>query len=153
MIWLLNVFHLSLKELRCVLRDRTMMGAILISFTVAVYVGLALVLFVVYPVVLRANGLSPRRWFAGAWPAIQLAFVSRSSLGTLPVTERVTVRNLGVPREYASFAELEAAVAYLREELTQSQTALENTRLRADRLAEKWKVFSELAQEELEDAS
>ena len=38
MIWLLNVFHLSLKELRCVLRDRTMMGAILISFTVAVYV-------------------------------------------------------------------------------------------------------------------
>ena len=36
--WLFNVLHLSLKELRCVLRDRTMMGAILISFTVAVYV-------------------------------------------------------------------------------------------------------------------
>lgn len=74
------------------------------SFALAVYVGLALVLFVVYPVVLRGNGLSPVRWFAGAWPSIQLAFVSRSSLGTLPVTERVTVRNLGVPREYASFA-------------------------------------------------
>lgn len=74
------------------------------TFAVAVYVGLALVLFVLYPVVLRAHGLSPVRWFAGAWPAIQLAFVSRSSLGTLPVTERVTVRNLGVPREYASFA-------------------------------------------------
>ena len=40
----------------------------------------------------------------GAWPAIQLAFVSRSSIGTLPVTERVTERNLGVPRSYASFA-------------------------------------------------
>ena len=74
------------------------------TFVVAVYVGLALVLFVVYPVILRAHGLSPLRWFAGAWPAIQLAFVSRSSLGTLPVTERVTVRNLGVPRAYASFA-------------------------------------------------
>ena len=74
------------------------------SFTVAVYVGLALVLFVVYPVLLRAHGLSPRRFFAGAWPAIQLAFVSRSSIGTLPVTERVTERNLGVPRSYASFA-------------------------------------------------
>lgn len=36
--WLFNVLHLSLKELRCVLRDRTMMGAIVISFTVAVYV-------------------------------------------------------------------------------------------------------------------
>jgi Na+/H+-dicarboxylate symporter len=73
-------------------------------FTAAVYAGLALVLFVVYPVLLRAHGLSPLRFFAGAWPAIQLAFVSRSSIGTLPVTERVTEQNLGVPRSYASFA-------------------------------------------------
>ncbi|TFV65011.1 UNVERIFIED_ORG: dicarboxylate/amino acid:cation symporter [Bacillus sp. AZ43] len=73
-------------------------------FAGAVYGGLALVLFVVYPVLLRLHGLSPLRWFAGAWPAIQLAFVSRSSIGTLPVTERVTEQNLGVPRSYASFA-------------------------------------------------
>jgi Na+/H+-dicarboxylate symporter len=73
-------------------------------FAGAVYAGLALVLFVVYPVLLRAHGLSPLRFFAGAWPAIQLAFVSRSSIGTLPVTERVTEQNLGVPRHYASFA-------------------------------------------------
>jgi Na+/H+-dicarboxylate symporter len=73
-------------------------------FAGAVYAGLALVLFVVYPVLLRLHGLSPLRWFAGAWPAIQLAFVSRSSIGTLPVTERVTEQNLGVPRSYASFA-------------------------------------------------
>ena len=74
------------------------------TFAVAVYVGLALVLFVVYPVLLRAHGLSVGRYFKGAWPAIELAFVSRSSIGTLPVTERVTHRNLGVPRAYASFA-------------------------------------------------
>ncbi|MFC5379383.1 dicarboxylate/amino acid:cation symporter [Aquipuribacter nitratireducens] len=74
------------------------------TFVGAVYAGLLIVLLVVYPVLLRAHGLSPLRWFAGAWPAIQLAFVSRSSVGTLPVTERVTVRNLGVPRSYASFA-------------------------------------------------
>jgi Na+/H+-dicarboxylate symporter len=73
-------------------------------FAGAIYAGLALVLFVVYPVLLRAHGLSPLRFFAGAWPAIQLAFVSRSSIGTLPVTERVTEQNLGVPRSYASFA-------------------------------------------------
>ncbi|GIG24997.1 dicarboxylate/amino acid:cation symporter [Cellulomonas denverensis] len=73
-------------------------------FAIAIYVGLALVLFVVYPVILRANGLAIGRWFRGAWPAIQLAFVSRSSIGTLPVTQRVTERNLGVPAEYASFA-------------------------------------------------
>src|SRR5690606_32632229 len=74
------------------------------TFTIAIYIGLALVLFAVYPIVLRANGLSIARYFRGAWPAIQLAFVSRSSIGTLPVTQRVVERNLGVPREYASFA-------------------------------------------------
>ncbi|WP_395858475.1 dicarboxylate/amino acid:cation symporter [Arthrobacter echini] len=74
------------------------------KFTLAIYVGLALVLFVVYPVLIKTHGLSVRQYFSGAWPAIQLAFVSRSSVGTLPLTQRVTERNLGVPRAYASFA-------------------------------------------------
>jgi Na+/H+-dicarboxylate symporter len=74
------------------------------KFTVAIYIGLALVLFVVYPVLVRAHGLSIKQYFSGVWPAVQLAFVSRSSIGTLPLTQRVTERNLGVPRAYASFA-------------------------------------------------
>lgn len=73
-------------------------------FTVDVYVGCALVLLVVYPTILRLHGLSPVKFFSGAWPALQLAFVSRSSVGTMPVTQYVTVRNLGVSRDYASFA-------------------------------------------------
>ena len=73
-------------------------------YAAAIYIGLALVLFVVYPVLLQVNGLNPIRYFQSAWPAIQLAFVSRSSIGTLPVTERITEKSLGVPREYASFA-------------------------------------------------
>lgn len=74
------------------------------AFTAAVYVGLALVLLVVYPTLLAVNGLNPLKFFAGAWPAIQLGFVSRSSIGTLPVTQAVTERALGVPRSYAAFA-------------------------------------------------
>jgi Na+/H+-dicarboxylate symporter len=74
------------------------------KFTFAIYVGLALVLFVVYPVLVRAHGLSIKQYFSGVWPAVQLAFVSRSSVGTLPLTQRVTERSLGVPRAYASFA-------------------------------------------------
>lgn len=74
------------------------------TFAGAVYIGLALVLVVVYPIVLKTNGLGVMRFFRGAWPAIQLAFVSRSSIGTLPLTQRVTERNLGVPSSYASFA-------------------------------------------------
>ncbi len=76
----------------------------LATFAAAIYTGLAIVLFVVYPVLLRTNGLKIGAYFRGAWPAIQLAFVSRSSIGTLPVTQRVTERNLGVPSSYASFA-------------------------------------------------
>ncbi len=74
------------------------------KFTFAIYLGLALVLFAVYPALVRAHGLSVRQYYSGVWPAVQLAFVSRSSIGTLPLTQRVTERNLGVPREYASFA-------------------------------------------------
>ncbi|GAA4656637.1 dicarboxylate/amino acid:cation symporter [Arthrobacter cryoconiti] len=81
----------------------TTMGA-LGKFSIAIYVGLALVLFVVYPILIKSHGLSIKQFFSGAWPAIQLGFVSRSSIGTLPLTERVTERNLGVPRAYASFA-------------------------------------------------
>ena len=74
------------------------------TYAAAVYIGLGLVLLVVYPLLLAAHGLSPRRFFAAAWPAMQLGFVSRSSVGTLPVTEEVTERALGVPRAYAAFA-------------------------------------------------
>jgi Na+/H+-dicarboxylate symporter len=76
----------------------------LATFTVDVYVGCAIVLFGVYSLLLRfVAKVNPLDFFKGAWPAIQLAFVSRSSVGTMPVTQRVVTR-LGVPREYASFA-------------------------------------------------
>ena len=74
------------------------------QFALAIYIGLALVLLVVYPALLAAHGLSPLRFFRATWPAIQLGFVSRSSIGTLPVTEAVTEGGLGVPRAYAAFA-------------------------------------------------
>jgi len=74
------------------------------QFAFAVYLGLAIVLLGVYPALLAAHGLNPLRFFRGAWPAIQLGFVSRSSVGTLPMTEAVTESRLGVPRPYAAFA-------------------------------------------------
>jgi len=76
----------------------------LATYAGAIYLGLAIVLLAIYPVILWTNGLRVLSFFRGAWPAIQLAFVSRSSVGTLPVTQRVAERNLGVPPSYASFA-------------------------------------------------
>ena len=58
----------------------------------------------IYPIIVRANGLSVRQYFSGVWPALQLGFVSRSSMGSMPMTQTVAERNLGVPRAYASFA-------------------------------------------------
>lgn len=72
-------------------------------FAAAVYLGLAIVLLGVYPLLLVLHGLSPARWFRAAFPAIQLGFVTRSSIGTLPATE-AAVERLGVDRGYASFA-------------------------------------------------
>ncbi|CAM3629941.1 dicarboxylate/amino acid:cation symporter [Nocardiopsis rhodophaea] len=74
------------------------------KFTLAIYIGLALVMFVVYPLLARVHGLSAVKFFSGVWPAVQLGFVSRSSMGTMPVTQRVAETNFGVPRHYASFA-------------------------------------------------
>lgn len=74
------------------------------QFALAVYIGLALVLFLVYPLLLLLNGLGPAHFFSGVWPATQLGFVSRSSIGTMPVTEEVTEARLGVPSTYAAFA-------------------------------------------------
>ncbi|ASK65589.1 sodium:proton antiporter [Brachybacterium avium] len=72
-------------------------------FVADVYIGMAIVLLVVYPVLLKLNGLSIGSFFRGVWPATSLGFVSRSSLGTMPMTKSVTER-MGVPSHYASFA-------------------------------------------------
>lgn len=74
------------------------------QYAIALYVGLGLVLFVVYPILLKAHGLSPLAYFRKAWPAIELAFVSRSSMAALPVAEAVTTDRLGVAPAYAAFA-------------------------------------------------
>ncbi|RJQ67519.1 dicarboxylate/amino acid:cation symporter [Pseudonocardiaceae bacterium YIM PH 21723] len=76
----------------------------LFSLIVAVYLGCAIVLFVVYPILLRfVGGVSPLQFFAKSWNAIQFAFVSRSSGATLPLSRQAAV-DLGVPQAYAGFA-------------------------------------------------
>ncbi|MGW0894989.1 dicarboxylate/amino acid:cation symporter [Saccharopolyspora sp. NPDC002578] len=70
----------------------------------ATYLGCALVLFVVYPVLLRfVAKVSPATFFAKAWTVLQFAFVSRSSSASLPLS-RQTAENLGVSSSYANFA-------------------------------------------------
>ncbi|MBB4686196.1 dicarboxylate/amino acid:cation symporter [Amycolatopsis jiangsuensis] len=76
----------------------------LLSTTIAVYAGCLVVLFVVYPLLLKfVAKVSPLTFFAKAGTAIQFAFASQSSSATLPLTRQSTV-NLGVDPGYAAFA-------------------------------------------------
>ncbi|MBZ4417305.1 dicarboxylate/amino acid:cation symporter [Myxococcus sp. RHSTA-1-4] len=70
----------------------------------ALYLACALHIVFVYGGLLLAHGLNPLRFFRGAAPGMQVAFVSSSSFASLPVSLRSVTHNLGVNKDYASFA-------------------------------------------------
>ncbi|WP_335989181.1 dicarboxylate/amino acid:cation symporter [Glycomyces sp. MUSA5-2] len=74
-------------------------------FSIDIYAGALIILLIVYPVLLRVFAkVSPVQFYRKTWPAIQFAFVSRSSVGTLPLAQKTVTDRLGVDRDYASFA-------------------------------------------------
>lgn len=73
-------------------------------FVLAIYLGLGIVIGVIYPAVLTFAGLPVGGFFRRVWTVTSLGFVTRSSMGVMPVTQRTTERRMGVPRAYASFA-------------------------------------------------
>jgi Na+/H+-dicarboxylate symporter len=74
------------------------------TFVLALYVACAVQIVVVYGGLLLAHGLNPLRFFRGAAPGMQIAFVSSSSFASMPAAIRSVTHNLGVNRDYASFA-------------------------------------------------
>ncbi|USS40037.1 dicarboxylate/amino acid:cation symporter [Thermococcus aggregans] len=75
----------------------------LAKVTIAVYLGLAIQIVVVYGLLLKIFGLDLVKFLSKAKDAMIMAFVTRSSSGTLPVTMRVAEENMGVPRSIYSF--------------------------------------------------
>ena len=74
------------------------------KFVVALYVACAIMIVVVYGGLLLLHGLNPLKFFRGAAPGMQIAFVSSSSFASMPVALRAITHNLGVNKDYASFA-------------------------------------------------
>jgi len=81
-------------------------------YMVAVLLGLALMIFVVYPLLFvfwaerksgRRAGASYRHFFRSIGPAQLLAFSTSSSAATLPVTMECVHDNLKVPKEVTNF--------------------------------------------------
>ncbi|CEO09584.1 cation:dicarboxylate symporter family transporter [Paraclostridium sordellii] len=73
-----------------------------VEFVVALYVATA-ILFIVHLIIVSINGLSPITYIKNAAEPLLLAFTSRSSLGTLPVTIEALVKNQGVDEGVSSF--------------------------------------------------
>ncbi|WP_305804708.1 dicarboxylate/amino acid:cation symporter [Stenotrophomonas sp. YIM B06876] len=74
------------------------------SFVLALYVACAFHILVVYSGLLLSHGLNPLKFFRGAAPGMQVAFVSSSSFASMPMAMRSITENLGVNKDYASFA-------------------------------------------------
>jgi Na+/H+-dicarboxylate symporter len=74
------------------------------NFVLALYLACALHIVFVYGGLLLAHGLNPLKFFRGAAPGMQVAFVSASSFASLPAALRSVTHNLGVNRDYAAFA-------------------------------------------------
>jgi Na+/H+-dicarboxylate symporter len=73
-------------------------------YCLTVILGLAIMVFVVYPVFMSLfTSISVVDYFQAIAPAQLVAFSTSSSGGTLPVTMEVTQKNLGVSEEVSSF--------------------------------------------------
>lgn len=73
-----------------------------IEFIVALYISVFIVL-VMHLLLVSFNKLNPFKFLKNSMEALLLAFTSRSSLGTLPVTIDTLVKNQGVEEGTASF--------------------------------------------------
>lgn len=73
-----------------------------VQFIVALYISVA-ILFIIHLVIITLNGLNPVTYIKNAAEPLLLAFTSRSSLGTLPVTIEALTDKQGVEEGVASF--------------------------------------------------
>ena len=73
-----------------------------LKFVLALYISVA-ILFVIHLIILAINGINPLTYVKNSVEPLLLAFTSRSSLGTLPVTIETLIDKHGVDESIASF--------------------------------------------------
>ena len=73
-----------------------------LNFIIALYVSV-IIMFIVHLIILTLNGVNPISYLKNVSKALLLAFTSRSSLATLPVTLEALTDNIGVESGTASF--------------------------------------------------
>jgi len=75
------------------------------SYTTTMFIALAFMIFVFYPVVISAlvKGMNYRKFFRNISPAQLMAFSTSSSAATLPVTMECMEKNMGISKNVTSF--------------------------------------------------
>ncbi len=73
-------------------------------YSLTVIIGLLLMIFVVYPILLKLfSKIKYRKFIKGIFPAQLMAFSTSSSAATLPVTMEQAEKEVGISKETASF--------------------------------------------------
>lgn len=73
-----------------------------LDFIIALYVSV-IIMFIVHLVIVSLNGINPITYIKQVSQPLILAFTSRSSMGTLPVTIDALTKNVGLDNGVASF--------------------------------------------------
>ena len=73
-----------------------------LDFILALYISVA-IMFIIHLIIISINGINPIKYLKNVSKPLILAFTSRSSLGTLPVTIETLTDNLKVDQGISSF--------------------------------------------------
>ena len=98
-IWaFVTLFTLDMKE------GNTAVFHNLLRYIIAVFASTIFQGVVVLPLLLKYKGISPLKVFKGMFSAVSLAFFSKSSSATLPVTMKCACENLKISTRVANFS-------------------------------------------------
>lgn len=96
-IW--GFITMFIKDLRSGLEMKSIM-----LYLVCVILANLIQAFIVLPGFLKMKGISPMKTAKGMWPALSVAFFSKSSSAALPMTMKCAEENVGISRKVASFS-------------------------------------------------
>lgn len=104
--WLIAILPLGIVAFAAQLVAQAGVGLMADSigkYVVVIIGGNLLQIFVVLPVFLLMSGLNPVRTFTGMFPAVMMAFFTKSSAATLPVTMESAENRIGVNPKVSRF--------------------------------------------------
>lgn len=104
--WLIAILPLGIVAFAAQLVAQAGIGVMADSigkYVLVIFGGNILQMVVVLPLFLLASGLNPFKTFSGMFPAVMMAFFTKSSAATLPVTMECAETRIGVDQKVSRF--------------------------------------------------